>query len=181
LEPRKNVNGLLDAYALLLTRRQFAPRLVLAGRVTAAAEPWLRRAAEPPLSGHVDVAGYVADADRQALFAGASMLVLPSWNEGFGLPVLEAIAFGVPVVVSDRAALREAAGESAVYCDPADAESIASGMASVLDDPAGADARAAAALSRVTGWSWDDAAVDVWQLYRDAARRRADDGHAHRR
>jgi len=180
LEPRKNVSGLLDAYASLLVRRPTLPRLRLVGRATEAAEPWLRRAAEPPLAGHVEVAGYVADADRRSLFEGASMLVLPSWNEGFGLPVLEAAALGVPVVVSDRPALREAAGDAALYCDPADPESIGSAMAAVLDDPAAADARAAAALSRVGAWSWDDAAVDVWQLYREAARR-SDGRHAHRR
>jgi glycosyltransferase involved in cell wall biosynthesis len=180
LEPRKNVGGLLEAYARLLGRRPDVPRLRLVGRITAAAEPWLQRAAQPPLAGHVDVPGYVADADRRALFDGAAMLVLPSWNEGFGLPVLEAMALGVPVVVSDRAALREVAGDTALYCDPSDPGSIAAAIAAVLDDPAAASARAAGALSRVAGWSWDDAAVSVWQLYRDAARRRADRGHAHR-
>ena len=110
LEPRKNLGALLDAYALLRAQERDIPPLRVAGRAPASAAAWVRRMSESPLVGSVDYIGYVPDAKRRALFEGASLLVLPSWHEGFGLPVLEAMALGVPVVTSDRGALPEVAG-----------------------------------------------------------------------
>lgn len=179
LEPRKNVGALLEAYARLLGRRHDVARLLLAGRQTPAAAEWLQRIARPPLAGHVDVLGYVPDADRRALFERASLLVLPSWHEGFGLPVLEALALGVPVVVSDRGALPEVAGDAALYCDPGDADTLADAIARTLDDEESTTLRIERGRARVAAWSWDATAVTVWQVYRDAVARRAEH-HAHR-
>jgi len=181
LEPRKNVGALLDAYGRLRSRRDGLPRLTLAGRATAAADTWLDTATRSPLAVHVDVIGYVADDARRGLLESASMLVLPSWNEGFGLPVLEALALELPVVVSNRGALPEVAGDAALYCDPADPDSLADAMASVLDDPEATQRRAAAGRARVAGWSWDDTAVQVWSWYRELASARSSEAHAHRR
>jgi glycosyltransferase involved in cell wall biosynthesis len=179
LEPRKNVGALLDAYERLLDRRRDAPRLTLAGRATPAAAEWLERCSRSPLSGHVDPIGYVPDGSRRDLFERASMLVLPSWNEGFGLPVLEAMALGVPAIVSDRGALPEVAGDAALYCDPAEPESIARAIERTLDDEAGTAARIERGLARVAPWSWDAAGAITWQVYRDAVTRRLE-RHAHR-
>ena len=112
LEPRKNVGGLLDAYERLLAGWPAAPRLVLAGGLSDAAQPWVERTRSAPLAGHVELRGYVADADRVALYRGAALLVLPSFDEGFGLPALEAMALGVPVIASDRGALPEVVGRA---------------------------------------------------------------------
>ena len=98
LEPRKNVGVLIDAYERLLARRRPVPRLVFAGATPPAAAPLLARLAAPALSGHVDVRGYVDPDRRVDLYAGALALVLPSHTEGFGLPALEAMTVGVPVV-----------------------------------------------------------------------------------
>jgi glycosyltransferase involved in cell wall biosynthesis len=179
LEPRKNVGTLLDAYARLVERRRDVPRLTLAGRATPAAAEWLERCHRPPLAGRVDVLGYVPDGGRRDLFERASMLVLPSWNEGFGLPVLEAMALGVPVIVSDRGALPEVAGDAALYCDPGEPDSIADAMRRTLDDEAATASRVDRGHERVAPWSWDAAGAIVWQAYRDAMTHRRE-RHAHR-
>src|SRR5436190_19499867 len=107
LEPRKNVGTLLKAYAALLAQVPAAPPLWLAGGATDAAAEWLRSIAEPPLAGRVQHLGYIDSDRRYDLYAQASMLVLPSHLEGFGIPVLEAMTVGVPVIVSNRGALPE--------------------------------------------------------------------------
>jgi glycosyltransferase involved in cell wall biosynthesis len=172
LEPRKNVEGLLDAYEILCARRPDVPRLVLAGRATPQAARWLERVAGPPLAGRVDVLGYVPDSDRRALFERAGLLVLPSWNEGFGMPVLEALALGVPVVISDRGALPEVGGDAALYCDPGDPGTIADAIARTLEDGEATRQRVERGRARVAGWSWDATGAALWQLYRDVATRR---------
>ncbi len=109
LEPRKNVGGLLQSYTQLVQRWPDAPRLVLAGRSVALSKPWLEALTKEPLASKAIHLGYVADSEREALYKGASVLVLPSFNEGFGLPVLEAMTVGVPVIaVESRRAARGA-------------------------------------------------------------------------
>lgn len=133
LSARKNVGTLLDAYALLRSRVANAPPLTLAGHPTPASAQWDARLKEPPLAGHVDVTGYVDHARRLALYAEARMLVLPSYEEGFGLPVLEAMACGIPVVVSSRGSLPEVAGPAAEPVDPDDVEGFVARMTALLD------------------------------------------------
>jgi glycosyltransferase involved in cell wall biosynthesis len=171
LEPRKNVGGLLDAYAILCERRPDVPRLVLAGRSTPAAAEWLDRLRRPPFAGRVDVPGYVPDRERRALFERASLLVLPSWNEGFGMPVLEALALGVPVVASNRGALPEVGGDAVLYCDPSDPVSIADAIGRTLADEMGTEFRIERGRSRVGPWSWDATGAAMWGLYRDVVDR----------
>lgn len=153
LEPRKNVGGLLDAYADLIARRPDAPPLTLAGGATAPATAWLARAQRPPLAGRVRVAGYVAAEARPQLFQQARMLVLPSLDEGFGLPVLEAMACGVPVVISDRGALPEVAGDAARPVAPEDAPGLSREMERLLVPEAAAEA-AARGLRQATRFTW---------------------------
>ena len=128
LSLRKNVGTLLEAYARLRAQVPDAPRLVLAGHRTPASARWEARCEQPPLKGHVEITGYVTTEQRIALYAGARMLVLPSYEEGFGLPVLEAMACGVPVVVSSRGSLPEVAGPAATPVDPDDVDGLASRM-----------------------------------------------------
>ena len=172
LEPRKNVGGLLDAYERLLARQGPAeaghdrlPDLVLAGRATADAQPWLDRIARAPLAGHVRHIGYVAPADRQALFAGARLLVQPSFEEGFGMPVLEAMTLGIPVVASNRGSLPEVIGSAAPMVNPDDPDALAAAIAHVLDDPAAAASGVAAGLQRAREFSWARTAQRVYNLY----------------
>ena len=92
--------------------------LVLAGQATDEARPWLERLARPPLAGRVRHIGYVDPSNRQALYSGARLLVMPSFDEGFGIPVLEAMTLGVPVVASNRGALPEVLGDAGPLVDP---------------------------------------------------------------
>ncbi len=136
LEPRKNIGRLLDAYTTLRERLPEAPRLVLAGRAAPDADPWLRRLREPPLAGRVEHLGYVAPEARRDLYAGAALLVLPSFEEGFGLPALEAMTVGVPVVVSNAGALPEVIESAGALVDPEESDSIAAAMERMLTDEA---------------------------------------------
>jgi len=133
LAPRKNVTGLLDAYELLLSRRQNVPDLVMVG--TKPNGPQLRkRLQRQPFAGRVRCPGYVDRKTLKALYTDAVLLVMPSLDEGFGLPVLEAMTIGVPVVSSNRGALPEVLGEAGLLVDPLDALNIAEAITQMLTD-----------------------------------------------
>jgi glycosyltransferase involved in cell wall biosynthesis len=173
LEPRKNVGVLLDAFEKILEGRAGhsgagIPELVLAGNATDAARPWLERLVRPPLAGRARHLGYVDAADRRALYEGASVLVLPSFDEGFGLPVLEAMTLGVPVVASRRGSLPEVLGEAGQLVDAEDAQGFADAINRVLRDPALAAASAAKGVDRSTQFRWDRAARQTYGLYERA-------------
>ena len=177
LEPRKNVGVLLAAYAELLRRRQRdpgsggpAPELWLAGAATAGAAEWLRAIEQPPLAGRVKHLGYIDSARRHDLYAQASMLVLPSHLEGFGIPALEAMTVGVPVIVSNRGALPEVTGGAAEIVEPDNAGGFADAMDRYLRDTDGAATRAARAGEiRARHYSWDASAATLLARYRDLA------------
>jgi glycosyltransferase involved in cell wall biosynthesis len=154
LEPRKNIDGLLEAYAALVARRPDAPPLRLAGAVVAGAEQWRERIARAPLAGNVDCSGYVRSAERQAVYAGARLLVLPSFDEGFGMPVVEAMSLGVPVVASNRGALPEVSGGAAMLVDPEDLEGLSRAMERVLFDRELARRLGEDGLRRAEGFNW---------------------------
>jgi glycosyltransferase involved in cell wall biosynthesis len=171
LEPRKNISGLLAAYRALVAARPASPRLVIAGRVPASAAAELARADEGPVRGRIEVLGYVAANDKPRLYEEARMLVLPSLEEGFGLPVLEAMACGVPVVVSNRGALPEVAGDAAEPVDPTDTAGLAQRMMALLEDRPAQDA-AARGLARAAHYSWTACAAAVYRAYVAALERR---------
>lgn len=171
---RKNVGTLLEAYARLRARVPNAPPLTLAGRTTPESARWQARANEPPLAGHVEFTGYVDNARRVELYAEARMLVLPSYEEGFGLPVLEAMACRVPVVISSRGSLPEVAGSAADSVDPDDAEGLTARMEALLDDRV-AEAAAARGIAQAARYSWTQCAASTRETYRAAI-----DVYAHR-
>jgi len=161
LEPRKNVMGLLDAYERLLGRKPDAPNLVLAGGIPPMAEAALRARLAGPLAARVEVRGYLPPEDRPGVYAGASMLVLPSHMEGFGLPVLEALALGIPVLVSDRGALPEVAGDAGLVSAVGDADGLAAQMARVIDEPGLADTMRIRGFRQAELFNWHEAATAV--------------------
>jgi glycosyltransferase involved in cell wall biosynthesis len=173
LEPRKNVGVLLEAYAQLLGRIQRPPRLVLAGRPTQAAAAWLDRIARQPLAGNVEHRGYVPASQRETLFAGARVLVMPSLDEGFGLPVLEAMSAGVPVIASNRGSLPEVLGDAGALVDARDVDSLCAAMLQAIQDDAHARACAERGLTRAATFSWAKTAAAVRGIYRSAIARRA--------
>jgi glycosyltransferase involved in cell wall biosynthesis len=120
----------------------------------------------------IDLRGYVSDDERASLYRAASMLVLPSFEEGFGLPVMEAMAAGVPVVVSNRGALPDVAGDAALVVDPDDRAGLAAAMERVLSDGDLRRRMADAGLRRVRAFDPSAAARDVLAAYRAAVERR---------
>jgi glycosyltransferase involved in cell wall biosynthesis len=174
LEPRKNVGTLLDAYERLLARPGLAdlPELVLAGRATDAAANWLERLRRPPLAGRVRHIGYVDPDDRQRVYEGASLLVQPSYEEGFGIPVLEAMTLGLPVVAANRGALPEVVGDAGLLVDPEDAETVADAILRLLQDRALAGAKAARGVERSRTFQWSSSAERALEAYELAIRRR---------
>jgi glycosyltransferase involved in cell wall biosynthesis len=173
LEPRKNIGALLDAYSMLVRRLPTAPPLVLAGRRTAAAHEWMARINQPPLAGRVRYVGYVADSDRERLYAGARVLVVPSLDEGFGLPALEAMSAGIPVVASNRGSLPEVLGDAGTFVDPADITGLADALERFVSDEAAATRAGAAGLVRAQAFTWDASVKTLHRAYLDAVARRS--------
>jgi glycosyltransferase involved in cell wall biosynthesis len=167
LSVRKNVGTLLEAYVRLRARRSDAPPLLLAGHRTPASARWEARCQEPPLKGHVEITGYVESQQKIDLYANAVMLVLPSYEEGFGLPVLEAMACGVPVVVSSRGSLPEVAGAAATPIDPDDPDGFAVAMESLLD-PETARRAGERGVAQAAHYSWTACAAAARLAYQSA-------------
>ena len=172
LEPRKNLGVLLDAYERLAAGGVPVPPLRIAGGTGPGAGAWLDRIARPPLDALVRYVGYVADDAREALYAGARTLVLPSLDEGFGLPALEAMSAGVPVIAANAGALPEVVGDAAVLFNPADPDALASALSRLATDEAWALERAAAGLMRARAYTWDTAARALGRIYDEAIARR---------
>lgn len=170
LEARKNIDGLLDAWTRVIAEVPSAPPLVLAGRTTPDAAAALARIRTAPLAGRVRHAGYVSDAERQALYRDAAAVVVPSLHEGFGLTALEAMACGVPVVSSNRGSLPELVGDAGLLVDPLDAEAMSGALVTALRDRATRDRLAAAGPARAAAYSWDASARTLIEAYREADR-----------
>jgi len=148
------------------------PELVLAGKATDEAAPWLERITRPPLKGFVRHIGYVEPADRRALYDGARLLVMPSFEEGFGIPVLEAMSAGVPVVAADRGSLPEVLGGAGVLVNPDRPEEIAAGIARLLEDRAHAAECFSRGIARAREFRWARTVQRVRAAYEHAIARR---------
>lgn len=169
LAPRKNIGRLLDAYRLLVANpRTNAPPLVLAGPPTAQAADWLTAIETPPLKGRVQCTGYVDKATLRTLYEGAALLVLPSLHEGFGLPVVEAMTVGVPVVVSDRGALPEVAGRAGLIVDPLQPSQLAGAIERLLTDEHFRRACVERGFQQATIFSWKRSAIALKTAYERA-------------
>ncbi|HTV01873.1 MAG TPA: glycosyltransferase family 1 protein [Luteitalea sp.] len=172
LEARKNVGGLLDAWERLVARGLRVP-LLLAGGAPASAAPLLARLQSPALGGLVTHVGYLEEADRRAFYDRARLLVLPSFDEGFGLPVVEAMAAGVPVVAARRGALPEVGGDAAAYVDPTDPDDLATIVARLWASPEALAAMRTRGSEQVRRFSWHASARRLWDGYGEAVARRA--------
>jgi len=176
LEPRKNLGVLLDAYELLAAGGKRVPPLVIAGRTTEQSGPWLERIRRPPLSNSVRYVGYVNPAKRRELYEGAKLLVQPSFEEGFGLPVLEAMTVGVPVVVANRGALPEVVGDAGPLIDAEDPGGFAEAIDTLVNDPVAAISSASKGLERARIFSWERTARTMVDAYNAAVKQRAERG-----
>jgi len=159
----KNLPLLIEAFSMLL---QTHPQVQLALAGDDPRHPEVRRAADRLPAGSVVFPGRLPDAAIPDLYRGAAMLILPSRAEGFGLPVMEAMACGVPIVCSDLPVLREIAEGVATFCDPASPTEFARAMATTVDEPSPA-ARRDRGLERAGRYSWDSAAERTVALYEE--------------
>lgn len=164
----KNLPGTLAAFAALAARGRDL-RLVIAGEHGAGTAAVIQAAAMRGLLDRVILPGYVSRRDLVALYRGAAALVYPSFSEGFGLPVMEAMICGTPVVTARAGALPEVGGDACLYADPADPAAIASAIETILDDPATAADLARRGRERAAGFTWRDAARRTLSVYEEAA------------
>lgn len=175
LEPRKNLGALLHAFARLRRRGSVDPELHL---VLAGARGWLdapifRTVRSLGLEQAVRFPGFIDDDDLPAVYSGAALFVFPSLYEGFGLPLLEAMACGVPVVTSNVASMPEVAGGAALLVDPRDVDGLAAAVAQGLrDEPMRARLRAAG-IARARRFSWETAARRTLDAYASLGRQSA--------
>lgn len=168
LEPRKNLKTLLKAWTVLPAAIRSEFQLVIAGPKGNSSV--FRDAGVGELSPDVLLTGYVPQEDLPVLYAGAAVFIYPSLYEGFGLPPLEAMACGVPVVTSSTSSLPEVVGDAAVLINPENVEDLACGIEQALTNDSLRRDHIARGLSRAHGLSWDSAAQQTWQLLaREAA------------
>lgn len=168
-QERKNLRGLIRAFAALHARLP-AYQLVLAGPTLWRFRSLQEEIGALDLGGNVLLLGYVSDGDLAAVYSGASLFAFPSLYEGFGMPVLEAMACGTPVICSDTTALPDTAAGAALLVDPTDPATIAAAMERVLIDPPLADDLRERGQRRAAGCTWGAAAAQTVVVYRQLAK-----------
>ena len=169
LEPRKNLPRLISAYAAYAGCYQDPARLVLAGAWGWGFEEILQRIRALHLENSVVLTQYVAMEDLCALLSGALAFVYPSLYEGFGMPPLEAMACGTPVLVSDAASLPEVVGDCALTVPAEDTVAIAAGLCRLHEDAALRDRLSQAGRRRAAHFTWEHSADRLYQVYREIA------------
>jgi glycosyltransferase involved in cell wall biosynthesis len=164
LQTRKNTARLVAAFEAL-----DAPswRLVIAGPKGFGSDEILARIAGSPKRELIDLPGFVSDAERARLYQTASVFAFPSLDEGFGIPVLEAMSHGVPVVASRTSSLPEVAGDAGVLVDPLDVAAIAGALQRLVDDAPARGRLAQAGVERARGFTWDAAVAQTWAVYEE--------------
>jgi glycosyltransferase involved in cell wall biosynthesis len=167
LDPLKNVLFLLDVVARA-REESCDVHLVVAGEEGPRRRALALAAGRRGLSARVHAVGYLADDRLAAAYREALAFVFPSRYEGFGLPPLEAMAAGCPVVSSPAGALAEVLGDAAILCDPTNARPWASAIAMLLRDPAARGARVAAGVRRAASFTWERTALETLAVYRSA-------------
>lgn len=169
IEPRKNLVRLMDAYAELRRRGATAWPLVLAGGRGWRDEAIVHYAARLGLEDAVRFAGFVPEEEIPLWYNAAAFFVYPSAYEGFGLPPLEALACGTPVVASNRASLPEVLGDAAVLVDPSDTGAIVDGMQRMLEDDPLRSRLSSLGPQRASAFSWRRMAEETLAVYRSVA------------
>ena len=164
IQKRKNVVRLLEAFERLKPKYQ----LVLAGSSGYGAEAIMARIGRSPARGRVRVIGYVSDDLLAKLYHAAELLVFPSLEEGFGLPILEAMSAGAPVVTSDCSAMPEVAGGAARLVDPGDTDSIEAGVVEALEDEDLRQTLTRKGRARAAEFDWSKAADETLRVYAKA-------------
>lgn len=164
IEPRKNLSRLLHAFELVYAER-LTDSLVVVGKRGWLCDDFFARLARSPVQKAVILPGYVPDEDLPAVYAGAQAVVFPSLYEGFGLPVLEAMACGTPVVASRASSIPEVGGDAARYFDPTDVEEITALIRRVLQNTTLREEMRTRGLAQAGRFSWAQAASETHRVY----------------
>jgi glycosyltransferase involved in cell wall biosynthesis len=166
LEPRKNLARLIEAFGLAVRRQPgFRGQLVLVGKAQRRAGDVQRAVRESGVESRVVFTGFVSHDDLTLLYNRASLFVYPSLYEGFGLPPLEAMACGCPVLASNATAMPEVLGDAALLVNPLSVEEMAQGMMAVLDQPELAAGLREKGLQRAASYSWEATAARTREVY----------------
>jgi glycosyltransferase involved in cell wall biosynthesis len=164
IQHRKNLLRLVEAF------EQAAPppwRLVLAGSDGFGAAEIHARIAASVARERIETPGYVSDSALARLYRRVSLFAFPSLDEGFGIPVLEAMAQGIPVISSNRSALPEACGEAALLVDPLDGEALAHGLRRLIESAELRESLVLAGMKRAAGFTWQRAVNSTWAVYEE--------------
>ena len=166
LKPHKNVGGLIRAYALLDQTQHLGRKLLIVGSGEPGLSDLRKCAAQAKVADKVIVRDKLSIADLRMAYSGADLTILPSFEEGFGLPVLESMACGTPVACSQTASLPEVGGDAAVYFDPTDTDSTASALQGLLQSEEKWILHQALGFSNIRRFSWSNCAELHMEVYR---------------
>lgn len=167
LEPRKNLDRLIRAFDLLLSKDGFDLQMVIVGKKGWAYQPILDLPDHLGLQDRVIFTGYVPEEDLPLLYNGACLFVYPSIYEGFGIPVLEAMACGTPVITSNVSSIPEVAGDAALLVDPYDIQAIAQAIEKLLGDEELKGKMKHAGLKQARQFSWEKMALLTLEVYKE--------------
>jgi len=170
IQPRKNLGRLIEGFAALKGNVESEHKLVIVGKQGWKEADLQGRIKALGLANDVIRTGYVPYEDLPALYSAADVFVYPSVYEGFGLPPLEAMACGTPVITGDRSSLPEVVGEAGVMVDPYDPDAFAKAMAKVLSSESLRAEMRTRGLSQASKFSWDKMASETLEIYREVAR-----------
>ena len=168
LEPRKNLHRLLRAYAGLDDASRQRCKMVIAGGKGWGSFDVHSFISDVGLKDSVVVIGYVSDAELATLYENAQFLAMPSLYEGFGLPIVEAMSYGIPVLTSQTSSMPEVAGDAGVLVDPFDEMLISAGLSSLLNNECYRNELASRATSNARRFSWQNAAKKMWAVFEEA-------------
>jgi glycosyltransferase involved in cell wall biosynthesis len=165
---RRNLAALIRAFALLKARQTVPHRLLIVGADLPGDSPFRQVIAELSLEREVVVRGHASHAEMVSVYNATDLLVYPSSYEGFGMPVLEAMSLGIPVIASRRGALPEVVGDAGVLVASEDAESIANALEQMLADDGFAETLGRRGLERSRQFRWDRTAEAIHDAFRQA-------------
>ena len=167
LQPRKNLVRAIEAFGLL--KRDSTLKFVIAGKKGWLYDEIFEKVKELNLENEVIFTGYVPDEDLPELYKNAKAFIFVSLYEGFGLPVLEAMSYGIPVLTSNTSSLPEVAGDAALLVDPENTEEIAKGMERLLTDEKLRQQLISKGKEQIKKFSWEKAAKETLQVLEEVA------------